>query len=281
MHYLSACCIAKKEQTYIREWVDYHLLAGVESFHVYDDGDPGDEPLAETLHDHVARGTVAVHRSIGEKRQQMQCYDDCLARHGAGSRWMAFIDVDEFLVPRHGPDVRELLASREAEAGFAVSWLTFGSSGHQARPPGLVTWNYVLRSRPDFAHNTHVKSIVQPQRTLSARNPHAFAYRDGGRCVDEQGRAVPDAFNENTTATIQLNHYFTKSRAEFLEKAARGRADGGRFLKRQFARYDDVDEMFADYDRHCSVVEDRLIHRYLGPLNPLEAASATEGRPGR
>jgi hypothetical protein len=268
MHYLSACCIAKKEQPYIREWVDYHRLVGVEAFHVYDDGDPGDEPLAETLREHVASGLVQVHRSIGERRQQMQSYDDCLARHGAGSRWIAFIDVDEFLVPRSHADLRELLAAHEAEAGFAASWLTFGSSGHRTRPPGLVTWNYVLRSEAGFQHNTHVKSIVQPQRTLSARNPHAFDYRPGQRCVDERGRLVPDAFMENTTRTVQVNHYFTKSRAEFLEKAARGRADGGRFLKRQFGRFDNAEEMFEDFDRHCSVVEDRFIQRYTAPLRP-------------
>ena len=273
MHYLSACCIAKKEHPYLREWVEYHLQVGVESFIVYDDGDPGDAPLRELLRDHVERGTVTVERSIGTTRQQMRCYDDCLARHGAGSQWIAFIDVDEFLVPRSGADVRELLRPREAEAGLAISWLTFGSSGHVARPRGLVTRNFVRRSKAGFENNTHVKSVVQPRYAVAARNPHAFDFQPGFRCVDERGRVVPDAFNANTTESIQLNHYFTKSRAEFMEKAARGRADGGRFLKRQFKRFADEDEMFGWYDRHCSVVEDTFVHRYIAPLERATAAA--------
>ena len=278
MRYLSACCIARNEHPYIREWVDYHLLIGVESFLVYDDGAPGEAPLRDTLRDHVERGTVSVVKSIEGARRQMACYDDCLARFGAESRWIAFLDVDEFLVLQAGDDVRTLLREFEAEGGLAASWLTFGSSGHVRRPAGRVTANYVRRSKPSFKHNRHVKSIVQPARALTAKNPHAFEYRPGFRCVDERGRVVEDAFNDNTTRSLWINHYFTKSREEFLLKAARGRPDGGRFLKRQFARFDDPEQMFDYYDKHCSAVEDRSIERLASRL-PAAPAAAMESTP--
>ncbi|HTE05590.1 MAG TPA: glycosyltransferase family 2 protein, partial [Planctomycetota bacterium] len=71
MNYLSACCIAKQEHAYLEEWIDYHLRVGVEHFFIYDDGDPGDQPLAELLAGHVARGTVEVRRAPAGARKQM------------------------------------------------------------------------------------------------------------------------------------------------------------------------------------------------------------------
>ena len=37
MDYLSLCLICKDENDYLAEWLDYHILAGVERFYIYDD----------------------------------------------------------------------------------------------------------------------------------------------------------------------------------------------------------------------------------------------------
>ena len=280
MNYLSACCIAKQEHAYLEEWIDYHLRVGVEHFFIYDDGDPGDQPLAELLAGHVARGTVEVRRAPAGARKQMLAYEDCLRRDAESSVWVAFFDVDEFLVPRAAPDVRTLLASREGEGGFGVNWLVYGSSGHAVPPPGGVIASYVWRSKPSFKANTQIKSIVRPTRARAARNPHAFDYAPGFHCVNERGRTVDDAWCRHGAETIQINHYFTKSRQEFMAKAQKGRAEGGRFTKRFVGSFDSAEEMFDYYDRKCSVVEDRFIQRYVTADAPAGAAGAPAWRAG-
>ena len=55
---------------------------------------------------------------------QLWAYDECIARHRREHRWMAFIDVDEFLLLRD-PSVHSLpalLSQYEDEVGLAVNW---------------------------------------------------------------------------------------------------------------------------------------------------------------
>ena len=47
MDYLSLCLICKDENDYLAEWLDYHILMGVERFYIYDN--ESQVSLRETL----------------------------------------------------------------------------------------------------------------------------------------------------------------------------------------------------------------------------------------
>ena len=36
MRYLALCCIVKDENMFLKEWLAYHALLGVEHFYIYD-----------------------------------------------------------------------------------------------------------------------------------------------------------------------------------------------------------------------------------------------------
>ena len=40
-HFLSVCAIFKNEGRFLKEWLDYYLLAGVDHFYLYDNGSNG------------------------------------------------------------------------------------------------------------------------------------------------------------------------------------------------------------------------------------------------
>src|SRR5690242_10611520 len=95
--YLAACAIFfyGNEAPHLREWIEFHRLVGVERFLLYDNGGTDEhlEMLAPYLEDEI----VVIHDWPSRQSPQQPAYDDCLARHGPESRWIAFIDVDEFL----------------------------------------------------------------------------------------------------------------------------------------------------------------------------------------
>ena len=82
---------------------------------------------------------------------------------------------------------------------------------------------------PDaFGPNHHIKSITNPRRVNREAHPHYATYYLNNIYVDESGLQIthpPYANSRNTVEKIQLNHYFTKSREEFMAKIDRGRAD--------------------------------------------------------
>ena len=94
---LAVVAILKNEGHYLKEWLDYHLVAGVEHFYLYDN-DSSDN-AAEILRPYVAAGLVDYFSAPGTA-MQMLGYNDAVKRFKFFSRYMAFIDLDEFIFPK-------------------------------------------------------------------------------------------------------------------------------------------------------------------------------------
>ncbi len=221
--YLTLCLIAKDENSYLQEWLDYHILLGVEHFWIYDNESA--TPLAETLRGYIDSGRVSVH-TIKGRAMQIHAYDHCIQTFGTRSKWIGFIDTDEFLVPVAGTSLPDFLKPYEAFAGFAVSSLFFGSNGNVKRPAGGQIAGYPRRTPNRYSRNRMVKMIVQPNKVIYPLSPHSFLFKEGCFCVNEQGYRVDSQDFPCHIETIQLNHYFTRSRQEWEEKMKRGGGAG-------------------------------------------------------
>jgi hypothetical protein len=228
--YLGVCAIYKNEAPYLREWIEFHRLHGVERFFLYDNGSDDDhlEALAPYLD-----GIVTVY-DWPTVPGQLLAYEHCLETHGEEIRWLAFIDLDEFLFSPADRPLPEVLSDYEDAPGVAVYRATYGTSGHDTPPGGLIIENYVMRAEDDYIHNRTVKSVVDPRRALireprKINNPelHLCSTTDG-LLVDENHRPVDYMLSESATyEKLRINHYFTRSRAEFEEKFRNVRADTG------------------------------------------------------
>jgi glycosyl transferase family 92 len=264
--YLSICAAYRNEAPYLREWIEFHLLVGVEQFFLYNNLSEDDH--LDVLAPYLEDGTVVL-RDWPVFPGQMQAYDDCLERHREDSRWIAFIDLDEFLFSPTGRQVSELLVEYEEFPGVGVHWVVFGMSGHVEKPPGLVVENYLMRSTR-IHRNAAVKSVVDPRRTIRCGgNPHFFVYEGGGRAVDENKELLMgvDHSMRVSIARLRLNHYVTKSESERRRKLARPVAFDGRMKKHP--------EGIIEKDRKLDEVRDETILIYLPMLR--EALAETVG----
>jgi SAM-dependent methyltransferase len=220
--YLSACLAFKNEASYLREWIEFHRLVGVERFVLYNHAsvDGHREALAPYLGD----GLVTLEDWPDVPAAQTDMYNHCLEHHGHESRWIAFLDTDEFLFSPTGQPLPELLAEYEQWPGVVANWAIFGTSGHLTRPPGLVIESY--RWRNDDAEeprNRIFKCIVDPARVTRCLDPHSFQFTEGG-FVDERKQPVEGQFTERPLySRIRINHYYTRSEEECAHKYARGR----------------------------------------------------------
>ena len=97
LHDLSVVAIMKCEGPYLKEWLDYHLLAGVDHFYLYDNESPDNQ--AEVAAPYVAAGLVDYIPYPGQLKQK-PAYNDAIKNFKFQSRYMAFIDGDEFIFPK-------------------------------------------------------------------------------------------------------------------------------------------------------------------------------------
>jgi hypothetical protein len=223
-YYLAVCAIAKNEGPYFEEWIEWHRAHGVEKFYIYDN--ESNDDTAAVLAPYIASGLVDYTFWPG-KQQQLAVYDDCLERHRLDVRWLAFIDLDEFIVPARGGSLTGFLRRMEQYPAVEANWLVYGSGGQRERRPGSVMERFRRHAYPAHPLNSHIKSIVDPRRVACMIGCHEAARLPGAGCaVDSSGGKITAHFNrrEPVHGEVRVNHYAVKSYDEFLDKRARGRA---------------------------------------------------------
>ncbi|MFV0471594.1 MAG: glycosyltransferase family 92 protein [Paludibacteraceae bacterium] len=236
-HYLAICAIAKNEGTYFKEWIEWHKKLGVEKFYIYDN--ESTDNTREVLEPYIKSGVVEYTYFPG-KRQQLPAYDDCLEKHRFDARWIAVIDLDEFIVPQKDATITGFLQKFEDYSAVEINWLVYGSGGAKEKKEGAVMDRFKHHSLPNHISNRHVKSIVNPRRVFCFIGCHEVA-RISGHTVDSHGETVKKNFRDREPQqdVIHINHYAVKSYEEFLDKRSRGRA---RTLKQRNLDY------FNQYD---------------------------------
>ena len=221
-HFLSVCAIAKNEAPYFEEWIEWHLSQGVEKFYIYDN--ESTDGTKDVLEPYISRGIVEYKYWPGRK-QQLPAYDDCLENYRFSSHWIAFIDLDEFIVPIKDKSITKFLERYESFSAVEINWLIYGSSGRKTKTPGTIMERFKRHSQPDCYLNRHVKCIVNPRKVFNMIGCHEAA-RISGRAADSNGNPIKKNFRDRVPQhdVIRINHYAVKSYEEFLEKRARGRA---------------------------------------------------------
>lgn len=221
-HYLAVCAIAKNEGPYFEEWIEWHRKQGVEKFYIYDN--ESTDCTKEVLAPYVEKGIVDYTFFPGSKKQ-LAAYDDCFEQHRLETRWLAVIDLDEFILPIKDRSIPDFLRRMEKYSVVEINWLVYGSGGAKTKAPGSVMERFHHHSLPEHRLNTHVKSIVDPRRVCTMTGCHEAA-RISGSAVDSHGSLLKKGFRDRKPQqdVIRINHYAVKSYEEFLSKRARGRA---------------------------------------------------------
>lgn len=221
---LAVCAIAKNEGPYFKEWLDWHISQGVEKFYIYDN--ESTDCTREVLAPYIESGVVEYIYYPGYRRQ-IAAYDDCIDRHRFDTRWLAFIDLDEFIVPLRDSSITEFLTGFENSPVVEINWLIYGSGGAEKKSPAPVMERFRHHSLPSHKLNRHVKSIVNPRRVFTMTGCHEAARIDGV-AADSHGDPITRNFREREPQqdVIRINHYAVRSKEEFIEKQNRGRASG-------------------------------------------------------
>jgi hypothetical protein len=222
--HLGIVVIVRNEAPYLEEWLGYHVALGVDHVFLYDNG--SDDDLEQVVERHVNHGLLTlVHWPL--PGGQLDAYSHALRFFGPSVDWLAFIDVDEFIVPLVDDDIPTLLARFPDAADIRVPRVDFGFSGHRSPPDALTIDAYtgvadVFGRDPSLP--PRVKTIVQ-SRGVSAVGIHTATLADVPVARDE--RPVPTrSVRTGARDLAQVNHYYTRSFDEFEAKRFRGSATG-------------------------------------------------------
>lgn len=124
---VSLCLIFKDEGRYLKEWIEYHLLVGIDHFYLYNNNST--DNFKEVLRPYIDCGVVTL-IDFPEQYAQVKAYNDCYLKTKDETEWLGYIDVDEYINIKKHNSVKDLLETVKFYPSLFLNWRMFGTSGH-------------------------------------------------------------------------------------------------------------------------------------------------------
>ena len=225
-NYLSAALMIKNEAEYLPEWLEYHLLVGVDKFYIYDNDST--DRLKDILRPYIEAG-IAEYIYYPKKQSQTYMCNDAIKKVQDETYWLAIIDTDEFIVPKNGLKISEILKNYESYPGVELNWLLYGDSGQTKKTEGLIIERFTHHAKLDEPRNRHVKTISNPRKVAYIPSPHNAVYFNKQRSVNTAKVENKLPFLKRVACFDQMYiaHYFTRSREEYFKRRKQGPATQG------------------------------------------------------
>jgi hypothetical protein len=266
---VTICAIFKNEAPFMKEWLDYYSLLGVEHFYLYNNF--SDDDYLSIIHPYIEKGAVDL-IEWPVKHGQMIAYRDCYERFACETEWLGYIDLDEFVCPRYEPSISGWLKKYNRYPSVLICWRQFGTSGiveHDHSRLVIEQYTTAWEMPVDVG-----KSFINTQYNFMFRpnNMHYF-YAIIKICgikllippVNEYKKFVwfwkhhYPFFHHNPT--IQINHYYSKSYNHYIYKyEKKGSANSA------VAEENKKSKGLFEYHELRNITKDYTIQRFLALL---------------
>ena len=106
------CVIAKKENRYVREFIEFYKKMKVDKIFLNDNNDINGERFEEVIQDYINNGFVEIINYRGKISPQLKSYEDCYKNNMGLYDWFIFFDVDEFIYLKNYTDIKTFLKEK-------------------------------------------------------------------------------------------------------------------------------------------------------------------------
>lgn len=257
-YYASICGIFKDEAPYLKEWIEYNQLLGIDHLYLYNNN--SSDNFMEVLQPYIEDGYISL-IEWHYTHAQIQAYDHCYNNFKEETNWLAFFDIDEFICPIVETDIKSFLKKYEGYPGVLIYWQMFGTNGIvKGDTSKLVIEQYTNAWK--HLDGTGKIFISTENYILINNSIHwgAFKYKlFKVPVINEHKKFIffPQIYKAPNNNTIQLNHYWSKSLHEYIYKINRGSAAS--------SRNEQIRQKYSFFLAHeqNNTTENKVIFRFL------------------
>lgn len=263
-YYLSICAMFNDEAPYLKEWIEYHRMVGVEHFWLYNNNSTDD--YLKVLKPYISKGIVELidwpgADGVNYLPIQRKAYNHCIENCGKKTSWLAVIDIDEFVIPVKKPNLVAFLAEFDKQphiGGITINWQVYGTSGLATLPKDKLMVESLTYKAPTMfeegrPNHQVIKSIVRPE-AVHTMDVHLAIYKKGFRTFPGKSIGVHQPIEVDK---IRINHYWTRAE-DFLYNVKIGR--------RIRCMTPDEIEVVLNSIPNFNLVEDRIMDRFIPKL---------------
>lgn len=225
---VSLCLIFKDEDPYLKEWLDYHLLIGVDHFYLYNNNST--DNFREILAPYIEQGSVTL-TDFPEKYAQVKAYRDCYERTKGETEWLGYIDADEYVNLISHNSIKNLLSEFKNYPSLYLNWRMFGTSGHLKENPDELTierytqaWLHLSSTGKGFINNRFPDHTV----TVHFHTSRLFSLPILGALANKSPyRNTHFLCSRGVENVAYINHYWSRSlQFYYFKDFVRGDATG-------------------------------------------------------
>ena len=225
--YLTLGAVIRNQEHYVKEWLAFHHLVGVERFVIvlHKCVDRTEERIREL----PFQDQIHIHRIVNDEQfVQLGTYQWIIRNYGHFTKWLMFIDSDEFFFGTREDDLRVILTDYEQHGGLIAYWHEFGSNGHVVKPNGLSIEAFTKRAPDRHSPHYSFKSVIQARCYQKLLSPHLAATNP--LTVTEDHREVHPLWiwigdRKPTHEIVRVNHYHVRSMEDWIERYHRGQCN--------------------------------------------------------
>lgn len=218
-YYLSLGAIFRDEAPYLKEWIEYHRLIGVEHFYLC--SHCSTDNYREVLNPYIKRGIVELTEWFDEPNAnhwefcfdvQPRWYTEVINKSRGVSQWVTFLDSDEFICPITSKSFSKFLKDFEEFASLSINWRLFGTSHVEKLDKNkLMIEQLTLSASLQHELQSFLKVTVQPIYVKDFTNPHCANFLDGYYSVNANKVNIGTNGRWDVSFDkIVINHYWPR-----------------------------------------------------------------------
>ena len=228
------CTIGKKENLYAREYVEFYKNKGVDRIIIYDNNEKEDEKFDLVLKDYIENNFVEIKDIRGTIAPQIKAMEDCRKNNYKKYDWLIFFDMDEYIFLRNHHNIKDFLNQKIFKKcqRIQLNWFFHTDNNLIYYDNRTLKERFPVKERRwknrKLGGLECIKSILKGNIDVKINNIH-YINRNLTSC-DGFGRIkeVQDIFtNESDHYYNYIDHYFSKSTEEFVNKLMKGSVSVG------------------------------------------------------
>lgn len=224
------CAIARKENKYIQEFINFYKKLKFNKIILYDNNDILDHSLEIIIKKNIINKFVKLINYRGIKRPQIKAYNDCYTENNNNYDWIAFYDIDEYLYIKNYTNINKFLSLNRFNKcqSILINWKYYGDNNklfYEKKPlkERFVVPFYFKKKKLNKIQKifySAVKSLVRGKlKLIWGKFPHYF--KNTKNCRPD-GTFIKNYLSSPQYSVAYIIHYITKSTEEFIERINRG-----------------------------------------------------------
>ena len=224
---VALCTMGKRENLYVKEFIEYYMKLGIEHIFIYDDNDPEEEKIIEAIEKKYLNKVTIYEAQKLFIRNQSMAFSECYNNNLNNYHWFLMVDMDEFLYI-----VGDTLTGYLKNTIFnKCDFINF----HWVMPTDndLIYYDsrpLLKRFGPPYLKSKYVKTIIRgsiPNLKYSIHSPYISPQKNVtcnniGKRIYYKNFVELEGNSKINTKKAYIIHFRYKSTEEFINKYKRG-----------------------------------------------------------